>query len=529
MDDTTATPPPQPIRRVSIATQVALQLLIAFFLLGVVNYLSYRHFRRWDLTLNQDFSVSDQTRSYLKSLRGKTDIIAVFPKGEPEEEQVRKLLEEYKRHAKTKLSIDYLDLTREPSRLLEARKKFDINLSGSGIIVGKKVPAPKPKPGEADAGGEKRESIRRVRFIDATNLFDYEGEHALRRMTAFRGEDLLTTAIIGVNQSESPVIYLLKHNIANLPAAEIAGPDGEPRKVTAENVLWDIANKQDAHVRSLYLSQEARIPEDASAVVSLRAARDFTEREIEMLEEYWTKKKGAALFFLLDPEYSKPRLEAFLEKYGVQPRDDRVLATVTTAKGTRKETEVLAAFVPDTPVTKRLGEGILKFPEQSQSLRIEENAAKLRENAVTVTPLAFAGTDFWGETRYHDPDPRPDDRDTREPDPLWLAAAVERGAQNDERLSANSSRLVVVGNAALLDPSRDGHALVDATARGFVTAALNWTINREELLGIPSRHLPGYHLSLTPAQTRKIFGLCLGLLPAAVFALALTMWSARRA
>lgn len=525
MDDS-AVSPPQPIRRVSIATQVVLQLLIAAFLLGVVNYLSYRHFRRWDLTLNQDYSVSDQTRSYLKSLRGKTEIIAVFPKGDPEEEQVRKLLEEYKRHAKSKLTIDYIDLTREPSRLLDARKKYQINLQSAGLIVSKKVPTPKPKPGEKEP---EEDTIRRVRFIDTADLFTYEGEHALRRMTSFRGEDLLSTAIISVNQSESPVIYLLKHNVAALPAAEIVDDTGERRQVTAENVLWDIANKQDAHVRPLYLSQVAEIPEDASAIVSLRASRDFSDREIEMLEAYWTKKKGAALLFLLDPEASKPRLEEWLAKYGAQPRDDRVLTTLTTAQGTRKETEALAALVPDTPLTKRLGESVLKFPEQSQSLRIEENSSKLRENAVTVTPLAFAGADFWGETRYNDADPRPDARDTRAPEPLWLAAAIERGAQHDERLSANTSRMVVVGNAALLDPSRDGHAIVDFTARAFVTAALNWTINREELLGIPSRYLPGYHLALTPEQTRKIFGLCLGLFPAAVLALALAMWSARRA
>lgn len=524
MDNTHSTPP-QPIRRVSIATQVALQLIIATFLLGVVNYLSYRHFRRWDLTLNQDYSVSDQTRSYLKSLRGKTEIIAVFPKGDPEEEQVRKLLEEYKRHAKSKLSISYLDLTREPSRLLDARKKYQINLQGPGLIVSKKVPAPKAKPGEKEP---EEDTIRRVRFIDAADMFTYEGENAMRRITSFRGEDLLSTAIISVNQSESPVIYLLKHNVASLPAAEV-GDGEERRQVTAENVIWDIAAKQDAHVRPLYLSHVAEIPEDASAIISLRASRDFTEREIEMLEAYWTKRKGAALLFLLDPDATKPRLEGWLAKYGVQPRDDRVLTTVTTAQGTRKETEVLAAFVPDTPITKRLGEVVLNFPEQSQSLRVEENSSKLRENAITVTPLAFAGADYWGETRYFEPDPRPDSRDTRPPEPLWLAAAVERGAQHDERLSANSSRMVVIGNAALLDPSRDGLARVDFTARAFVTAALNWTMNREELLGIPSRYMPGYHLSLTPQQTRKIFGLCLGLFPAAVLALALAMWSARRA
>ena len=109
-----ATVTPRPIRRTSIATNVVLQLLAGLLLLGVVNYLSFRHFRRWDLTRDQQFTLTPQTQGFLKSLRGKTDIIAVFPKGSEEEKEIRALLEEYKRTARARLDIDYLDLNREP-------------------------------------------------------------------------------------------------------------------------------------------------------------------------------------------------------------------------------------------------------------------------------------------------------------------------------------------------------------------------------------------------------------------------------
>ena len=48
-----------------------LQLLAGLLLLGVVNYLSFRHFRRWDLTRDQQFTLTPQTQGFLKSLRGK--------------------------------------------------------------------------------------------------------------------------------------------------------------------------------------------------------------------------------------------------------------------------------------------------------------------------------------------------------------------------------------------------------------------------------------------------------------------------
>ncbi len=521
--------PVQPIRRTSIATSVALQMLAALLLLVAVNYLSFRHFKRWDLTRDLQFTISPQSESFLKSLRGRTEIIAVFKKGDDEEKEIRALLEEYKRIGRGRLKIDFLDLHRETSRRLEMEKTYNLAINQHGLIISKQTSSPKTRPPSPDAAADPGATPppaapRRTRFVTASRIFTYTEDGPQRRLIEFRGEDLLTSALIGVNQKTPPVIYVLTGNIGNLPAAQM--PDG--RLLTAENVLWDMAAKQDAHVRALGLTGLAEIPNDAAAIVSIRPRLDFTQREIEMLDEWWTTRKGAGFLFLLDPEADLPRLEAFLGKYGVRPRQDRVLKVLTTAQGVRKELEVPAAFTPLSPITEPLGGTAITFPEQSKTLRLEEDSRILRAAALQVIPLAFARTDYWGETRPDDPSPRRDDADTGEPDPLFLAASIERGAQQDQRLSAASSRIVVTGNAALIDPDRET-LQPNPVAYDFISSSLSWLLNREDLIGISSRRVPGYHIRLAPGHTAKILGLCLGLLPAAVLTLLLAVWSARRA
>jgi ABC-2 type transport system permease protein len=526
MPDSTATP--RPIRRFSIATNVTIQLLVAMLLLGIVNYLSYRHYVRWDLTRERRFTLSEQAQAYLQSLRGKIQVVAAFPRGSDEEAEVRALLEEYRRWARKTLEVDYLDLAREPSRGLEIGKKYGMALKENGLIVAKEIQSkPRPTadgatpPSVPPAAAPSAPTLRK-RFIAAKDIFSYDEEGPERRMTEFRGDEALLSAIIGVYQKAAPVVYLITSNMDDLPRA--AQPNGA--QVDARNVLYDMAAKQDLDVRMLNLTGVSAIPDDAAAVVSLRAF-DFPQREVELLSDFWSKRKAAGLLFLLDPEADLTRLDGFLSANGVRPRNDRVLKVVSTAQGTRKELAVPAAFNPAAAVTAPLGSAAITFPEQTKSLRLEEDASRLRPVGLEVQWLAVATPDYWGEINYYESAPRRDDADVGVPEPVVLAASIERGAQSDPRLRVPSSRMIVVGNAALIDPARDT-AGVSPSAYDFVSASLNWILDRDELIGVASRQMAGYHLNLSPAHTAKVLALCLGLLPGVVVAFALFMWSVRR-
>ncbi len=515
-----ASPDRQPIRRLSIATNVAMQLALAVLLLVVVNYLSFRHHWRWDLSRGQRFSLAPQTQTYLDELHGKTEVVAVFPRGTPEEKEVRLLIEAFKHHGRSHLVLESIDLAQESDRRIAAEKKYGLTLRENGLIVSKELPPPKNKAAEAGTTAPEK-GQRRTRFIPESALFAYEEHAGQPRMTQFFGEDQLTSAIINVNQKASPVVYLLTGNIGTLPSA------GTPQQpITAQNVLYDIFSKQDITFRELNLTGRAAIPEDASALFALRPGRDFTEREMSLISSWWKEKKAAGLLFLLDPEADTPRLDDFLASVGVRPRLDRVINVMPSARGPQVEYLVPVAYNPAFEITKPFGGRGVVFPEQTRSLELETEPNRLRQAMVDVNWLAVANPEYWSEANYDEPSPHRDASDIGYPEPIVVAAAVERGAQKDERLGSTSSRLVVAGNPALIDPQPGTSSVA---AYDFVSSSLNWVLNREELIGITSREIDSYQIQMSSANTTRIFWIVLGLLPGAVLMFALFMWSARRA
>ena len=56
------------IGRFSIGVNVLLQVVIGFFLFGVVNYLSWRTHKRWDLSAGKSHTLSERTVNFLESM-----------------------------------------------------------------------------------------------------------------------------------------------------------------------------------------------------------------------------------------------------------------------------------------------------------------------------------------------------------------------------------------------------------------------------------------------------------------------------
>ena len=146
----------------------------------------------------------------------------------------------------------------------------------------------------------------------------------------------------------------------------------------------------------------------------------------------------------------------------------------------------------------------------------------LTKQGIGIIALVQASEQFWGEVNFDEPRPTFDEDDA--PPPVYVAASIEIGATEDQRLRLETSRMAVIGNARLLDPD-----VATATNADFVTSAINWVLDREELIGIPPKTATSWQLALTGVQHQNMFYLVNFVLPAAVFCVALVMWSMRRA
>ena len=85
----------QSIHRVRIGVNVIVQVALILFLALMVNYLGFEHYKRWDLSRDKKYAISDKSKRFLESIKGKIRISVFFGGSNPIGQDVQNLLTEY--------------------------------------------------------------------------------------------------------------------------------------------------------------------------------------------------------------------------------------------------------------------------------------------------------------------------------------------------------------------------------------------------------------------------------------------------
>jgi ABC-type uncharacterized transport system involved in gliding motility auxiliary subunit len=229
---------------------------------------------------------------------------------------------------------------------------------------------------------------------------------------------------------------------------------------------------------------------------------------------------------LLDPGAKTPKLNAFLYEFGVKVNDDRLMAMVKTGiQEVALLRDVQARFLADSPITKRLAEARGIFPGGACSLTLEPE--RVRAANVRLQPLVQAEKGYWAETDYNSGDQAKYQEDAlRNGEAVHtIAASIEKGGSVDERVQANSSRLVVASNATFIE---DAAIRQDQQALDFISGAVNWLLNREQLIGIAPKVPQTLVFSLDEKELRNLRWLILLFMPLIPAVLGVVVWWRRR-
>lgn len=479
-------------KRWGIGLNVGLQVLLVLALFFGVNRISYRYHARWDLSPQQSYTLSSSTLNYVSKLPKDVFIANVFARDAKVFADVQALLEEYRLNGGGRIKIRSIDPLRDIERAEELKAETGLPLDQSGIVI---------RVGD------------RTRFIREEEMVIRDtGTETVRAIKEFRGEAAVTSALINLVEGKERKFYLVVGK----------GSRTEAALTDAMAALGELGRQQNFQLLPLNLADITRVPEDADGLLLAGIRYDLSEREITMIKAYWEGRR-AGLLVMLDPAGETPRLHAFLGLNGITPREDRVLFAESTGTGTRKEFSVQAIFDNESSITQPLSSSTVTLPGQSQSLDVRFDDEYLQNQNILVHPLIGASDRYWGEKNYLEDLPVVDDEDTREP--IYIAASVERGSVADERLRVDGCRMVVVGNASMLDKKT---AL--AVNRDFVAASLNWMINREKLIGgIPAKLKHSYRIQLSPRQNELIFWITSITMPGLVLVLGMLVWASRRA
>jgi len=485
------------IGRIRIGLNVLVQSVLILFLAAMVNSFAFKHYARWDFSRDQKYALSDKTKRFLDSLKGKLRITVFFSPTTPITADVQNLLTEYQYAGKGKIDIEQIDPERNLSRAKELFDKYKVVTDESLLVLDYE-------------GRNKTVKASEMADVDQSGMAFGEGP----RVAAFKGEQAITSAMIDLVEGKKKKLgYVTGHKEPALSAP-----------TSPISLLKTFIENENIKFQELNLLDQPAIAVEMNAVMIVGPQYDFSEREVKLLRDFWDKE--GRILVLLDPAANTPRLRAFLDELGVKVNDDRLMVFVRTGIQELALTrDVQARFLGDSPVTKRLAEVRTIFVGGTSSLTLDPNRGRAAN--IRLEPLIQAEKGYFAEIDYNSDNQAKLQADAQKADdvPLIIAATVEKGGSADARVQVNSSRLVAVTNATFV---QDSAIMQDQAALDFVSGAVNWLLSREELIGIAPKIPKPLTFSLDPEALRRLRWIVLVLMPLIPAAIGTMVWWQRR-
>ena len=503
---------PQKIHRLRIGVNLIVQIAIILFLAICANYLGFEHYKRWDLTRDQKYALSDKTKRFLETIKGKIRVTVFFAANNPIGQDVQGLLTEYQYAAKGKIDIENVDPDRNYSRAKALVDKYKIVSDESQVIL---------------------DYDNRNKTVKASEMAEVDQGNPMLgeppKITAFKGEQAITSAMIDLVEGKKNLVgYVLGHKeppIADAPASISPSMAPEPGARSPLSLVKTVIENENIKFQELNLFEVPAIPAEIKTIAIVGPQYDFSDREMKLLRDFWDKQ--GRILLLLDPSAKTPKLLAFLNELGVKVNDDRLMAMVKTGiQEMARVRDVLGRFLPDSPITKKLVDVRGIFVGGTSSLTLEQD--RVRAANVKLQPLINAEKGYWAEKDYNSTDEAKLQADAAAAPatPLTVGASIEKGGSADERVQANSSRLVVVTNASFI---QDSAITQDQQALDFMSGSINWLLSREQMIGIAPKVPQTLTFSLDDKAMGNLRWLILVLLPLIPAVLGFGVWWYRRA
>ena len=499
------------IQRLQIGVNVLVQLILIFFLVSAVNWLGFRHYKRWDVSRDQKYTLSDKTKRFLNSVKGKIRITVFFSPSTPISGDVASLLTEYQYAAKGKIDIENIDPQRNLSRAKELFDKYKVVSDESLLVI------------DYD-GRNKTVKASEMAEIDQGGMAFGEGP----RVTAFKGEQAITSAMIDLVEGKKNVIgYVTGHKEPSIaePSPLAMMQQQQQQSGSPISVMKTFIENENIKFQELNLFNEPQIPADVKTVMIVGPQYDLSDREIKLLHDFWDKQ--GRILLLLDPSAKTPKLNGFLNELGLKVNDDRLMAFVRTGiEELALIRDVQARFLGGSPVTKRLADVRAIFFGGTSSLTVEQErvtAANLR-----LQPLIEAEKGYFAEKDYNTNDQAKLQADAKAAPttPIVIGVSVEKGGTADERVQMNSSRMVVVSNSTFV---QDNALTQDQQALDFISGCANWLLSREQLIGIAPKVPKALTFNMSPEALQSLRWMVLVLVPLVFVVLGTAVWWKRRA
>src|SRR5438874_12970471 len=264
---------PKKIQRLQIGLNLLVQLILIFFLVSAVNWFGFRHYKRWDVSRDQKYALSDKTKRFLSSVKGKIRVTVFFSPNTPISGDVASLLTEYQYAAKGKIDIENIDPQRNLSRAKELFDKYKVVSDESLLVI------------DYD-GRNKTVKASEMAEIDQSGMAMGEGP----RVAAFKGEQAITSAMMDLVEGKKNVIgYVTGHKEPSIAeTSPLAMMQQQQQTGSPVSVLKTFIENENIKFQELNLFNEPQIPAEIKAVMIVGPQYDLSDREIKLLQDVCT-------------------------------------------------------------------------------------------------------------------------------------------------------------------------------------------------------------------------------------------------
>jgi hypothetical protein len=490
-----------PISRLQIGFDKVLRTVLMLAVMVMLNYLGAQFFHRFYLSSQTRIALSTRTLTILHSITNQMTVTLYYDTHDQNNfyPTLFELAKAYQA-ANKNISVRTVDYEHgDPGDAEKVKEQYD--LPGAADSPN----SPPNKDLVIFACGDHHEvvpgeAIVKYQLVQTAPDDPNQKELQFRKKPiAFNGEIMFTSKLLALAHTQPLKAYFLQG-------------DGESSLTDSSKegyAKFGLALVQnDLAVNNLELLGDNDVPMDCSLLIIAGPIRSMNDTELQKIDQYLTQGGRLLVLFNYESTQRPTGLEPILQRWGVnavpsyvKDPQNSVGDQVVVVRNFNQKTFV-------NPLTQLALEMVLPRPiSKVDWANPPANPPQLDELAFSSDTSTLAG------------DP------AEVPRSYPLIAAVEQKPVAGVANPRGNTRIVITGDSWFLN-----NEVIDAAAnRDFLNYAVNWLVDRQELLtGISPRPVTEFRLMITRKQGQQLDWLLLGALPGGVLLFGWLVWFVRR-
>jgi ABC-type uncharacterized transport system involved in gliding motility auxiliary subunit len=318
-----------------LGTNTAVLSLAVIGILAVVNFLGYRHPKRFDWTAEKLYTLSDQTQKVVSELKKDVRIIHFERAGQSD--PLRDQVADYRRLSR---HVTYEAIDAQERR--DAAIQFGVKHQPDVVVT---------------SGGK-------IEHLDEAN------------------EQTLTSAILKVTRDSAKVVCMIEgHGEASIESNEAEGFAGVQKSLQDENFK----------VKPVNLVRAGQVPAECSVTILAGPKNALFPAEADMLTKYLDG--GGKAMLLVDPD-TDPGLGPLFASWNIDVGKNTVIDVSGVGRliGLGPAVPLVTQY-GSHPVTKNFDRRTMTFFPLARSVKAAD-----KQKSPTVTELLMTSEESWGET-----------------------------------------------------------------------------------------------------------------------------------